>query len=163
MRSDFKKYSWTLWIVIITFLIGFSFVDAFRGKARGKNDLIFVGDSVIKAEEYQKQLVMMLQIYRQQFKDNFNKKMVTQMRIPDQILQSVINSAIIRIEAEKLNITASKQELKEKILTHPWFQQDGKFVGVQNYEYFLNRYFGIETTAFEEMLKDQIIADKFQS
>jgi peptidyl-prolyl cis-trans isomerase D len=162
MRSDFKKYSWTLWIVIITFLIGFSFVDAFRGKARGKNDLIFIGDSVIKAEEYQKQLVMMLQIYKQQFKDNFNKKMVNQMRIPYQILQRVINSAIIRTEAEKLNIIASKQELKEKILTHPWFQRDGKFVGVQNYEYFLNSFFGIGTTDFEEMLKDQIIADKFQ-
>jgi len=162
MRSDFKKYSWTLWLVIITFLIGFSFVDAFRGKARGKNDLIFIGDSIVQVEEYQKQLVMMLQIYRQQFKDNFDKKLVTQLRIPEQILQNVINSAIIRTEAEKLNIIASNQELKEKILTHPWFQQDGKFVGVQNYEYFLNRFFGIETTAFEEMLKDQIIADKFQ-
>jgi peptidyl-prolyl cis-trans isomerase D len=162
MRSDFKKYSWTLWLVIITFLIGFSFVDAFRGKARGKNDLIFIGDSIIKAEEYQKHLVMMLQIYRFQAKDNFNKQMVTQRGIPNQILQNVINSAIIRTEAEKLNITASKQELKEKILTHPWFQQDGKFIGVQNYEYFVNRFFGIETTAFEEILKDEIIADKFQ-
>jgi len=63
------------------------------------------------------------------------------MRIPYQILQRVINSAIIRTEAEKLNIIASKQELKEKILTHPWFQRDGKFVGVQNYEYFLNSLF----------------------
>jgi peptidyl-prolyl cis-trans isomerase D len=164
MRSDFKKYSWTLWLVILTFLIGFSFIDAFRGKARGKNDLIFIGDSVIKAEEYQKQLMMTLQMYKMQFKDNFNKKLITQMRIPDQILQTVVNDAIIRAEAKKLNIIASKEELKQKVLTHPWFQRDGKFAfkDEKEYEYFLNRAFGIDITDFEKLLKYQIISDKFR-
>lgn len=163
LRNDFKKYSWTLWLVIITFLIGFSFFDAFSGKSRAKDGLIFLGDEVIKAEEYQKQLTMMLQLYKQQFKDNFNKKFINQMGIPERVLQNLINSNVIRTEADKMDITASKDELKQKILNHPWFQRDGKFVGLQNYQYFINRYFGIETKVFEKQLIDEIIAEKFQA
>jgi peptidyl-prolyl cis-trans isomerase D len=148
--------------VIITFLIGFSFFDPFRGKARDKDALIFIGDSVVKAEEYQKRLVMMLQLYKMQFKDNFNKKLVNQLRLPENVLQNIVNTNIILAEADKLKITASTSELKEKILTHPWFQVNGKFVGLREYEYFLNRQFGMQTKDFEAQLKEQIIAAKYQ-
>ena len=162
MRNDFKKYSWTLWLVIITFLIGFSFFDAFRGKAREKDALIYIGDSVIKAEEYQKRLVMMLQLYKLQFKDNFNKNLINQMGLAENVLQNLVNTSIILKEADKLHITASDSELKEKILTHPWFQSNGKFIGLREYEYFLNRQFNMHSKDFEEQLKEQIIALKYQ-
>lgn len=161
MRGDFKKYSWTLWLVIIAFVGGFIITDAFRGKSISESDLIFIGDTVINVEKYQKQMTWMLQLYKLQFKDNFNKQLVTQLGMPERILQNMVNSTVIQVEADKFDITTFEEELKEKILTHPLFQRDGKFVGLKNYEYFLNSYFGIETKDFEEQLENEIIADKF--
>ncbi|MCP4157272.1 MAG: hypothetical protein GY757_56700 [bacterium] len=161
MRNDFKKYSWTLWLVIIVFLVGFSFMDIFEGKSRSKDALIYIGDSVVQSDVYRKQLMRTLQNYKQQFKTNFNKQMITQMGIPEQIMQSLINTAIIGSEAEKLNITASTEELREKIKTLPGLQKDGKFVGTKEYHLRLS-YNKINVEEFEESLKKEIVREKFQ-
>ena len=163
MRSDFKKYSWTLWLVIIAFVGGFIVTDAFRGEEGGKRGLIYIGDKlIVRGEEYQRQLMRTLDNYKNQFKENFNKSLISQLRIPEQLLQNFINSAVVKEEADKLNIIATEKELKNKIINHPWFQQDGKFVGLRNYERFLGYYYKMTVPEFEELLKDQIISEKFQ-
>jgi peptidyl-prolyl cis-trans isomerase D len=161
MRNDFKKYSWTLWLVIFAFVGGFVAVDAFRGGPRDTNDMIFIGDTTINVDQYQKQLWTTLRNYKAQFKDNFNKRMITQFGIPDQVLQQVVNTTIMQVEADKLNITATEDELKEKILTLPAFQRDGKFIGVEGYQLILahNR---IKVDEFESDLKKEIVLEKFR-
>ena len=65
MRADFKKYSWTLWLVIIAFVGGFIVTDAFRGKNRAEMGLIYIDDEpVIRAEDFQQQLMRRLQDHR---------------------------------------------------------------------------------------------------
>ena len=53
MRNDFKKYSWTLWLVILAFVGGFILTDAFSGKSQGKTGLIYVDDELmVRGEEF---------------------------------------------------------------------------------------------------------------
>ncbi|MCP5105791.1 MAG: hypothetical protein GY950_20555, partial [bacterium] len=47
MRNDFKKYSWTLWLVIIAFMGGFVVIDGLKSGRLEKDDMIFVGDTTI--------------------------------------------------------------------------------------------------------------------
>lgn len=161
MRNDFKKYSWTLWLVILAFVGGFIVTDAFRGESRSKNDLVYIGDTTIKIEEFQKQLLLMLRNYKEQLKENFDRQMISRYNLPENVLQQLINTAIIRTEAKKLNITASTRELKDKIINHPYFQRDGKFIGKEAYELMLahNR---MDVIEFENDLKEQIVMEKFR-
>lgn len=161
MRNDFKKYSWTLWLVIFAFIGGFIVTDAFRGDSRETMDLVFIGDKVIKVEEYQSQLLTTLRAYKEQFKDNFDKRFISQLNLPDQILQGVITSNIIKLEAENLHLTSTDEELREKILKHPQLQKDGKFIGYENYRLAL-AHARMNVEDFEKSLREQIVVEKFK-
>lgn len=163
MRNDFKKYSWTLWLVIIAFFGGFVLTDAFSGGGREKNGLVYIGDElIVNKEEFRVKLMRTLDNYKNRFKENFSKSMISQLRLPEQLLQNYINNAVIKKEAGKFNIAATDEELKDKIINHPWFQQDGKFVGLQNYERFLGYYYKMTVPEFEDQLKDEVVFDKFR-
>jgi peptidyl-prolyl cis-trans isomerase D len=152
MRNDFKKYSWTLWLVILAFVLGFILTDAFGGNRRKKSGLIFINDeAVVKGDEFQQQLMRQLDRYKEQYKDNFNKSMVGMAT--QQVLRSMMSQAVLKAEAERLNITASEQELKKAILEEP--------IITQNYEYFL-KYRPNEIPVFERQLQDSIIFEKLQ-
>ena len=159
MRSDFKKYSWTLWIVIITFIVGFHLTDAFSGRSMGESDLVSIGGDKIKGQEYYDYMLRTLENYKRQFKDNFNKSLINQLRIPEQVLQNLINSNITHREASKYKITVSDQELKEKIVS--LFQRDGNFIGFRAYKDLLNRQ-RMKVEEFERDLKKDIIVEKFK-
>ncbi len=161
MRNNFKKFSWTLWLVIFMFIGGFVVIDAFRGGGGSKDGLIYVGDTTIRASEYQEQLLNMLKNYKERFKDNFNKRLINQFGLPEQVLQTVINTTIIRNEAKKWKITASSKELKDKIVAIPAFQADGKFIGAERYKQEL-KWRRINVTEFENGLKEEIVLDKFK-
>ena len=161
MRNDFKKYSWTLWLVIIAFLLGFSFTDIFSGGDKSETVIAQVGEQEINVESYQKQLFQVLDNYKNQMKGNFSKDLITQMRVPEQILQNLINSRIIQNEAESLNLRATERELKQMIVNFPAFQKDGKFVGISEYKRYL-AIFRTNAKDFESDLKKDIINDKLK-
>lgn len=161
MRNDFKKYSWTLWLVIFAFIGGFVITDAFSPDRRGKEDMIFIGDHVIKTGEYQTELQGMLKRYKEQFKDNFDKRFINQLNIPNQVMERMINSTILKLEAEKMNITATDEELKEKIVSYPGLQRDGKFIGHSQYRMAL-AHARINVEDFEKSLREEIVMTKFQ-
>lgn len=159
MRDSFKKLSWTLWLVIIAFVLGFVMTDAFQGQKQAKTGLIFIDEEpVLQGDEYYQQVMRTLLRYKEQFKD-FNKSMITQRRIPEQMLQGMIDTIVIRKEAEKLSIGASDQEVKDMIITR--FQRDGEFIGIANYRRFLKQSH-IDVAEYENQLKDEVIREKYQ-
>lgn len=163
MRKNLKSLSWTLWLVIITF-VGFIFVEWGSGRLDrfgGESDLLSINGKIINGDDFTKNLVQSLESYKMQLGDNFNPQIIDQLRIPDQILQTTIHKAIMVQEAKNLNIQASDQELKNKIINFPGFQRDGKFIGIQEYQRFMG-YRRINIPEFENDLKDDIIIEKFR-
>jgi len=178
MRNDFKKYSWTLWVVIITFLVGFSLTDAFRSNQGSETDLFSIDGHKITGDEYQAQLLKTLELYGKQTKNKMTRQMINQLRIPEQVLQNMISTTIIKKEADKYSINVSDGELAEKIsnYTVPMNdkekgqiqvyifrengQKDGRFIGLDNYEALLqnNR---IEVKDFEEEQRRAVLLSKF--
>jgi peptidyl-prolyl cis-trans isomerase D len=159
MRDSFKKLSWTLWLVIIAFVLGFVMTDAFQGQKQAKTGLIFIGEEpVLQGDEYYRQVMRLLLRYKEQLKD-FNKSMITQRRIPEQMLQGMIETIVVRKEAKKLNIKASDREIKDMIITR--FQRDGEFIGIANYRRYLREQH-IDVAEYESQLRDEVIREKFQ-
>jgi peptidyl-prolyl cis-trans isomerase D len=165
MRENFKSLSWTLWIVIIVFIGGFIIFNqgglGSKSPGESKTTIISINGEKIRADLFRKKLYRILENYQRQLKNNFNKSIITQLRLPEQILQRIINSKIIEDEAKKLKLRVTNHELKEKIINYPAFQRDGKFIGVKEYENLL-AYNRISIKSFEDDLKKEIIAEKLK-
>jgi peptidyl-prolyl cis-trans isomerase D len=159
MRDSFKKLSWTLWLVIIAFVLGFVMTDAFQGQKQAKKGLVFIDEEpVLQGDEYYRQVMRLLLRYKEQDR-NFDKSMITQRRIPEQMLQGIIDTIVVQKEAEKLNIKVSDREIKDEIISR--FQRDGKFIGIANYRRLL-RENHIDVAEYVSQLKDEVIREKFQ-
>jgi peptidyl-prolyl cis-trans isomerase D len=163
MRKNLKSLSWTLWLVILTF-VGFIFVEWGAGRLDtfgGESDLLSINGDIIKGDEFTKKLVKVLENYKMQLKENFNVAIIKQLQIPEQILQDLVVKTIINQEAAKLNIQTSDQELSTKIVNLPGLQRDGKFIGTEEYQRVL-AYQRINISEFEDELKKDIVVEKFK-
>lgn len=181
MRQNVKSLSWTLWVVIIAF-IGFVFIEWGTGgmNLRGSDsDVVNIDGTALSGDQFHKDLAKALERYDRQFKGGLNKSFITQLQIPEQILQQNISSLIIQKEADKLKLTVSSDELRDQILNYnevhddkekgpvriyPFrenYQKDGPFIGVKEYERRL-AYARIDVTEFERDLKKGIIQEKYR-
>lgn len=164
MRSNIKSLSWTLWLVILAF-VGFIFMQWGSGReisGGGDSTLLKVGKQAIRGEVYEQQLLQTLNNYSRQLKNNFNKNLIMQLGIPEQVLQNLINTTLILNEARRYGLSVSDAELKSKIRNYPAFQRDGKFIGGEEYERLL-AYNQIKVKEFEDGLREEAMIDKVKN
>lgn len=161
MRKNLKQLAPTLWFVIIAFIISIFAVwgGAGRlGEGGGSDTLVSVGKEKISGDQYFQMLRQQLESTRSQYKE-LDANLIQQMNIPQQVLEQMIQRTMILQIADKMGIRASDQEIRDKIISYPVFQKDGKFVGFQQYEQILswNR---ISIGAFESGLAEEIKIEK---
>lgn len=164
MRKNLKSLSWALWLVIIAF-VGFIFVEWGSGRftpGGGKSEFLVVGDKTIKADKYRNFLLRSVENLKYQMKGKLNKNLLIKYGIPERALQSLINSTIIKLEAEKYDLFISDEELSRSIVNNPNFQRNAKFIGKQAYENVLraNR---INIQEFEDNLRSDLLVEKLKS
>ncbi len=161
MRKNLKTLAPTLWFVIIAFIVSIFAVwgGAGRlGEARDSNTIVKVGGEKISADIYYRNLLRRLESLKEQFK-GLNVNFIQQLNIPQQVLDQLIQQAILQQLAEKMKIHASDEELRQRIKDFPVFQKDGKFIGYSEYKKILdwNR---ISVSEFEKSLRKDIITQK---
>ncbi len=163
MRSNIKSLSWALWLVIIAF-VGFIFVEWGAGRFSGEGEstsVINVGKMNVSGHDYQQQLTRTLESYKRQFEGAMNRGMISQLAIPEQVLQSMVQMLIIEQEAKKMKIRVSDEEIKKSIIEHPALQHEGAFIGSAEYKRLL-AYNRIEAADFEASLRQEILANKLK-
>ncbi len=163
MRNNVKSLSWTLWLVILAF-IGFIFVQWGSGRFESEGldrDVAAVGRFKISGDEFQKNLAKSLEMYSKQFKNSLTRQMINQFGIAEQVLQGMVSGLIIQGEAEKLNLEVSESELQDAIRAYPAFQNEGKFIGSDEYERLL-AYNHMTVRDFESGLKKDLLGDKLK-
>jgi peptidyl-prolyl cis-trans isomerase D len=163
MRSNMKSLSWILWLVILVF-IGFIFVQWGSGRFEQEGldrDVAAIGSKKISGEAFQKNLTRSLDMYSKQFKNNFNRSLINQLGIAEQVLQGMVSALIVENEADKLQLSVNDAELQDRIRTYPAFQRNGGFIGSEEYERLL-AYNQIQVTDFEQGLKQELLADKLK-
>jgi parvulin-like peptidyl-prolyl isomerase len=163
---------------MIAFLVGFSFTDPFRSGSGSDTDLFKIAGVTISGDRYYSEVLQTLEYYSKQFNNKISQSLINQMRVPEQVLQRLINSTIIEKEAEAFEVSVSDEELSEKIKNYSIVRQDekkgpvrvylfremgqasGNFIGKSRYEELLamNR---IKVKEFEAEKKEEIIGEKF--
>ncbi|HEU4889380.1 MAG TPA: peptidyl-prolyl cis-trans isomerase [Thermoanaerobaculia bacterium] len=171
MRDSFHHLKWILIAVVVAFIFGFVFIDmGLGGGSLGGNApdtrafAARVNGETIAINDYYRALQNLSQMYEQMYGQQFTPEMAEQMGLPKQVLDSLVDQRLLTQEARRMNLNASPDEVRKKLMSMPTFVPDGKFVGMELYRnYVVGRLGYPNTAAFEEDLGREITLSKMES
>lgn len=163
MRKNVQSLKWVLWIVVATFILSIFFIwglsgEGPLGKSAATSVVASVGRERISATAYTRALQSRIESLKAELKE-INRSFIEQLQVPQQVLQQLIEQALIFAQAGSMGIRASDEEVAAKIMSFPGLQQDGKFVGFDEYKQRL-QYNRIDLGDFEDSLRKEIILTK---
>jgi peptidyl-prolyl cis-trans isomerase D len=109
---------------------------------------------------YQQQI----QQYRNQFGGNMDERLLRQLGIDQRIVQQMIEEEAALVEAQKLGIRATNEEVRERIQSLPYFQENGQFIGETRYRQMLQAANPpLRTDEFEDQVRRSVVVEKLQA
>lgn len=170
MRDTFQNLKWVLLAVVAAIIVGFVFIDMGLGGgvAGGAQEprpfAARVNGETITVNDYYREIARLEGMYRQMYGQQFTPEMVQAMGLPKQVLDSLIDKRLLGQEAARLNLTASPEEVRRKLLSLPNFTENGKFIGMELYTRYVTGPLGYpNAAAFEEELAREITLEKMES
>ncbi len=164
-RDNLKYLSWVLWLVIIAFIL-VAFVglgDPSGGRGASADAAVTVGDETVTYREFESAYRRMEDFYRQAYGEQFNADFARQLGLHQQVLDTLVADRILLLEAERLGLETTDEELQEQILSLPVFQAEGgAFIGAEGYERIL-RQNGYTSDGFEAGMRQDLLLDKVRS
>jgi peptidyl-prolyl cis-trans isomerase D len=161
MRQNVKSLKPILWIVVATFIVAIFAIwgGGTGGNGPGRADtLVRIGGERVSADEYFQALRSRLEEIERQFGD-LNANLIQQLGLPQQVLEQLVSQKMLAGIAADMGLRASDAELRDRIKSYPAFQQDGRFVGFEDYKRVLD-YNRIPVAQFERSLRQDIVMTK---
>ena len=165
MRRHKGWLKWSLAAVVIAFVFLYvpGFVDQ-TSTGLPADVLAEVGDHEITVTQFRQLYLQQVQQYRLQSSGEITEEVLRSLGIDRQILQGLINRYVALSEAERLGLTVSDAEVRERIISLPAFQQNGQFIGEQRYQQLLLLQTPLLTAAeFEDEVRSDIMLERLQA
>jgi peptidyl-prolyl cis-trans isomerase D len=139
MRRHKNWLKWSLAIVVVAFILLYipNFLNN-QGTGTASGDVVAsVDGQQITVGQFRRIYQQQLQAYRQAYGGNLDEQLLKQMGIDRRILQQLIDEQAALVEARRLGITTSDEEVRARILSIPAFQENGQFIGDERYRQLL--------------------------
>jgi peptidyl-prolyl cis-trans isomerase D len=169
MRRHKGWLKWSLGLVVLAFIVFYipSFLDdptAVGVGALPGEVIAEVEGRSVTAGQFQQRYNSQIQAYRTAYGSNLNDQLLRQLGIDQQILQAMIDEQAALVEAERLGLNVSDEELAQQIFSIPGLQENGRFIGEQRYEALLRSQIPPLTKAmFEDNLRGSLMIDKLHA
>ncbi|MCH7746795.1 MAG: peptidyl-prolyl cis-trans isomerase [Acidobacteria bacterium] len=167
MRRHIGWLKWTLGLVILafTFLYVPAIVRPTPQVTGALTDVLAqVGDREITVGDFRTVFLRQLQSYQAQSGGEITAEILRSMGLDRQILQQMIDEHAALQEAERLGVTVSDAEVRDRIVSFPAFQRNGQFVGEQAYAQTLRAQSPPMTPAqFEEDIRRSLMLERLQA
>lgn len=163
-RRKRRGLKWTLWVVILALGAGMVllFVSTPGGVGGGIGEWVArVDGRPISPLTFRRHYQQLYEVYRQIYKlDEQDPQLVRQLRLGAQAREQLIGQYAILVEAERMGVEATDEEIAERIASS--LQENGKFIGVRRYQEVLqqNNYTPEE---YEASIGRDIVREKLQS
>jgi len=162
MRDSFHHLKWTLYAVILVFILGFVY---FVGSGAGSRDpgsqvIARVGDETISGVDFSRRYQAELDRQRSLYQGNLSPELLRAMDLPRQVLENMIDRILELEAARRLHLKATDEEVAQAIVTIPSFQDNGQFIGREKYERLLHSN-GSTPERFEEEVRESLLLDKY--
>ncbi len=164
-RDNLKYLSWILWLVIFVFVL-FVFVDfggtVGRGGGLPSEAAATVGDMEVSYREFERSYRQAENAYRQAYGGEFTSELASQLGLPLQVLNQLVNERILLAEAARMGLTVTDEEVRRAIVEMPELQRDGRFIGREAYQELLaaNR---LSADQFHASLREQLLTQKVRA
>jgi peptidyl-prolyl cis-trans isomerase D len=164
MRDSFHHLKWTLFAVIIVFVLGFVFVS---GTGTGNENpatrtVAEVSGKNISALEFDRMYREQVERYRSMYGGNFTPQLARTLDLPRQVLEGMVDRQLRLEGARRLKLRVSDEELSRHVTSLPVFQENGKFIGREKYERLL-RNNGMTAVRFEEGYREDLLLQKYDA
>ncbi len=166
MRRHKAWLQWSLVLVVLAFII-FYIPDFLRGNGADLSN----GDTIASVEgraitsgDFRRTYQAQLQAYRSAYGGNMSEQLLKQLGIEQQILQQMVDEQASVAEAGRVGIEVSDEEVRQRILAIPAFQDNGHFIGDQRYQQLLRAQRPPLTPAdFEEGIRRSLTVEKLRA
>jgi peptidyl-prolyl cis-trans isomerase D len=161
MRASFHHLKWTLFAVIIVFILGFVFFSGSNWGGNGSSQVVArMGGEEISTVEFDRIYRNQVQRYREMYKGSFSPELARALDLPRQVLEGMIERKLRLEAARRMNLRVSDDELARAIAALPFSQENGQFIGSQKYSERL-RLAGMLPETFEEGMREDLLVDKY--
>jgi peptidyl-prolyl cis-trans isomerase D len=116
-----------LFALFLIIPFGFFGIDFYFKSPVGGDTVASVGNARIGAQEFENGLRRQAEIYRQQFRGQFDASLMENPEIRRSVLDSLVNERLVGIGAERAGVRIGDKELARRIAEEPFFQIDGRF------------------------------------
>ena len=129
MLTWLRKYSrsWFIALAIGAIVVVFIFWGVGGLKSPQTEAVAEVNGVPIPAAAYMRQLSETLKQYQDRAKGELTEEMVKSLKLKEQVVNRLIEEALLLQAGERLGLQVSDPELQEQIRSYPFFQEDGKF------------------------------------
>ncbi len=144
-----KATGWIAWVIVGIITVPFAFfgINSYFEGANQVNVATINGDD-IPLQDFQREMNQRRRTFQQQFGDNFNPAMVDNPGFRSQVVESIISNRLIRQYTEENGLRISDDGLRKRIVSAPYFQEEGKF-NPETYRRLLSSN-GLTTEGFEQ-------------
>ena len=119
--------NWIIKFFLGIIVIVFVFLGVGSMNSGKQNRVATVNDQAITFSEYRDAYQRMIQRLQQQFGSSLDDNLIKSLNVKQHAVNSLIDQKILEIEAQKLKIVVSDEELKQDLLSVKAFQKDGAF------------------------------------
>ena len=156
-----KAQSWIIKILFGIIIIVFVGFYGFSGNEDTvKEPVVTVGEKKISMKEFQEAYKNMLQFYTNIYKNQISDEMIEQLGLKQQVLDQLISKEVLLLQAKKLNIRVSKEDVRKEIVKTQTFQENGVF-SQRAYEKVLG-YYAISAKDFEKQQEEGLIVSALE-
>lgn len=165
MRRHKNWLKWSLALVVLAFIALYIPAGNNSATGAGPNDAVAtVEGNDITVGEFRRAYSRQMEAYRSAYGANMDERLLRQLGIDQRIVQQLIEEEIAVAEARRLGINATDQEVKQRILAIPSFQENGQFIGYDRYRQMLQMQNPpIRESDFEEQVRRSITIEKLQA
>lgn len=150
-----------LWVIILAFVATIFYSWGAGGTIGEANRTVAtVNGMEIKANEFDRAYTNIINFYRNQFRGQFSDEMAAQLKLKENALEALIQNKLVLLEAEKMNLMISDEELAESISKQPEFRKDDKFSS-SLYKNYL-RFSRISAKDFEDGQRKSLLRQKLE-
>jgi len=166
MRRHRDWLKWSLGLVCVAFVL-FYIPDFLRGSgadAASSDTIAKVEGREITSGEFRRTYQAQLQAYRSAYGNNMSDQLLKQLGIDQQILNQMVDERAALAEADRVGISVSDEEVRQRIFAMPAFQDNGQFIGDSRYQQLLRMQRPpLSPSEFEDNVRHGLAVEKLRA